>query len=107
MLTCIPCHFLMARDILTIRMHRILNTIDMPCIRLVGLSGTNCNVARRGVVIHEAPFFADDISIGIPIPVTDYISQGCFGISTEAFNMLQDLMIHNKSIYLYAVYKCE
>lgn len=82
-----------------------LNGTDMPCIRLNGLSKTNSNVAQRGVVIHEAPFFADDISIGIPIPVTKYISQGCFGISTKTFNLLQDLMKKNKSIYMYAVYK--
>ncbi len=81
-----------------------LNTINMPCIRLVGLSKTNSNVAQRGVVIHEAPFFADDISIGIPIPVTKYFSQGCFGISTKTFNMLQDKIKQKKSIYLYAVY---
>ena len=77
----------------------------MPCIRLNGLSKTNSNVAQRGVVIHEVPFFADDISIGIPIPVTKYISQGCFGISTKTFNLLQDLMKGNKSIYIYAVYR--
>ena len=82
-----------------------LNGIDMPCIRLNGLSKTNSNVAQRGVVIHEAQFFADDISIGIPIPVTKYISQGCFGISTKTFNLLQDLVKGNKSIYMYAVYK--
>lgn len=81
-----------------------LNTIDMPCIRLEGLSKTYSNVAKRGVVIHEAPFFGDDISIGIPIPVTKLFSQGCFGISTKTFNMLQDLMNQKKSIYLYAVY---
>lgn len=81
-----------------------LNNIDMPCIRIRGLSSTNSNVANRGVVIHEAPFFADDISIGIPIPVSPYISQGCFGISTKTFNLLQDLVKANTSIYLYAVY---
>lgn len=81
-----------------------LNTINMPCIRLLGLSKTNSNIAQRGVVIHEAPFFADDISIGIPIPVTKCISQGCFGISTKTFNLLQDLMKQKRSIYLYAVY---
>lgn len=82
-----------------------MNTIDMPCIRLQGLSPTNSNVARRGVVIHEAPFVADDISIGMPIPMSKYFSQGCFGISTKTFNLLQDQVKQKKSIYLYAVYK--
>lgn len=82
-----------------------LNNLDMPCIRIQGLSKTNSNVASRGVVIHEAPFFADDISIGIPIPVSPYICQGCFGISTKTFNQLQGLVKANKSIYLYAVSK--
>lgn len=81
-----------------------MNNVKMPCIRLKGLSASNSNVARRGVVIHEAPFFADGISIGIPIPITQYFSQGCFGISTKTFNLLQDLMKQKKSIYLYAVY---
>lgn len=81
-----------------------LNTIDMPCIRIEGLSATNSNAAKRGVVIHEAYFFADDITIGLPIPVTPYISQGCFGISTKTFNLLQKSMLDKKTIYLYAVY---
>lgn len=76
----------------------------MPCIRLTGLSKTNSNVEKRGVVIHEAPFFADNISIGIPIPVTKYISQGCFGISSKTFNLLQELVKSGKTIYLYAAY---
>lgn len=78
--------------------------MDIPCIRIEGLSSTNSNAAKRGVVIHEAPFFADDISIGITIPVSKYVSQGCFGISTKTFQLLQKLVDQNKSIYLYCVY---
>lgn len=78
--------------------------IDMPCIRLEGLSKTNSNVAKRGILIHEANFFGDEISIGLPIPVTKYISQGCFAISTETFKCLQELLRQKKSIYLYSVY---
>ncbi len=80
-----------------------LNNINMPCIRIEGLSKTNSNAAKRGIVIHKALFFADYISIGIPIPATPYISQGCFAISTKTFNMLQKLVGENKSVYLYAV----
>lgn len=81
-----------------------LNNVDMPCIVIQGLSKTNSNVDRRGVRIHAVHFLADDISIGFPIPVSSFISQGCFGISTTTFNLLQDLVDERRSIYLYAVY---
>ncbi len=81
-----------------------LNTINAPCIRIDGLSSTNSNAAARGIVIHEGPLLADDITIGIPIPVTKYISQGCFTISTKTFNLLCQLLQEKKSIYLYAYY---
>lgn len=80
-----------------------MNWINWSCIRLRGLSKTNSNAAARGVVIHEAPFVADDISIGLPIPINKNISQGCFSISKKTFKLLQSLMQQNKSIYLYAV----
>lgn len=82
-----------------------LNVAPIPCIRIEGLVKTNSNAASRGIVIHEAPFFGDPISIGIPIPVTGYISQGCFSISSETFAVLCNLMRQHKSIYLYAEYK--
>lgn len=74
----------------------------MRCIRLDGLSSTNSNAASRGIVIHEAPVVADDISIGVPIPLTKYISQGCFSISTSTFDLLSTEMDSGKKIYLYA-----
>ena len=79
-----------------------LNTMNMPCIRIDGLSNTNSNAAARGIVIHEGPVLADDITIGIPIPVTKHISQGCFTISSTTFNLLCQLLKEKKSIYLYA-----
>ena len=79
-----------------------LNTIDMPCIRIDGLSASNSNAASRGIVIHEGPIFADDITIGVKIPVSSYISQGCFTISSNTFNLLCDEMRKNRTIYLYA-----
>lgn len=79
-----------------------LHSIPFPCIRIDGLSHTNSNAAARGIVIHEAPFAADAVSIGVPIPVTKYISEGCFSISHETFTLLCDLVNENKSIYLYA-----
>lgn len=79
-----------------------LNTVNLPCIRIDGLSKTNSNAAARGIVIHEGPILADDISIGVTIPVSKYISQGCFTISSKTFNLLRDEMAQNKSIYLYA-----
>lgn len=79
-----------------------LNTVNLSCIRIDGLSKTNSNAAARGIVIHEGPILADDISIGVTIPVSKYISQGCFTISSKTFNLLCDKMAQNKSIYLYA-----
>ncbi len=82
-----------------------LHTIPFPCIRIDGLSPTNSNAAARGIVIHEAPVAADPVSIGIPMPVTKYISEGCFAISNETFTLLCNLVKENKSIYLYATDK--
>lgn len=79
-----------------------MNGINLPCIRIDGLSSTNSNAASRGIVIHEGPILADDITLGVPIPVSQYISQGCFTISSSTFHLLTDLMKQKKSIYLYA-----
>lgn len=81
-----------------------LKTINAPCIRVEGLSSTNSNAYKRGIVIHGVPILADDITYGIPIPVTPLISQGCFAISSETLSLLQELMAEGKKIYLYAVY---
>lgn len=84
-----------------------LANYNMPCIRIVGLSKTNSNAKARGIVIHEAPFVADDISVGMPIPVSPYISQGCIAISSKTFGLLQELISDGRSIYIYAVYEPE
>lgn len=72
------------------------------CIRLEGLNETNSNATSRGITIHEVPLFADPITAGIPIPVSNFISQGCFAISTETFNLLCNLLKKGNSMYLYA-----
>lgn len=77
-------------------------TYAAPCIRIDGLNKTNSNVAARGVVIHECPVIAESWTTGVPIPTTPLISQGCFGISTPVFKMLQELVADGKQIYLYA-----
>lgn len=82
-----------------------LYNYKLPCIRLDGLSSTNSNAAARGIVIHECPVIGEAVTTGVPIPVSPYISQGCFSISTQTFKLLQDLVSHGKSIYLYA--NCE
>lgn len=82
-----------------------LYNCGMRCIRLQGLSKSNSNAASRGITIHEAPFFADGISVGIPIPVSPVISQGCFAISTKVFETLIEQIKENKTIYLYATEK--
>lgn len=79
-----------------------LYNCGMRCIRLQGLSSTNSNAASRGITIHEVPFFADGISVGMSIPVSFTISQGCFGISTETFELLCAKIKEGKTIYLYA-----
>lgn len=75
---------------------------NVPCIRLKGLNASNSNAENRGIVIHPVTLLADDISIGIPIPVSKMISQGCFAISRKTFYLLQELIQQNNTIYLYA-----
>lgn len=84
-----------------------LNTVNLPCIRIDGLSKTNSNAAARGIVIHEGPLLADDITIGVTIPVSHYISQGCFTISSKTFDLLCKEMKNKKTIYLYAYQSSE
>lgn len=75
---------------------------SFPCIRLKGLDSTNSNAFARGIVIHEGPVMADDITLGVTIPVSPVISQGCFSISFDTFHILQNLVKEKKTIYLYA-----
>lgn len=81
-----------------------MHNIGAPCIRLEGLDSSNSNAAARGIVIHEGPVLADGISVGLPIPVSRYISQGCFTISSYTLSMLRYLMNSGASVYLYAIY---
>lgn len=87
-----------------VRNDKMTNT-GLPCIRLEGLDASNSNAASRGIVIHEGPVLADDISLGFPIPVTRYISQGCFTISSRTFHCLQQLVENGSTVYLYAIYE--
>ena len=75
---------------------------SFPCIRLKGLEATNSNAFARGIVIHEGPVITDDITLGMTIPVSSLISQGCFTISSETFRVLQESVDNKKTIYLYA-----
>lgn len=81
-----------------------LNNYNLPCIRIKGLSKTNSNAYKRGIVIHEAPFVTSPSTVGIKIPISPYISQGCFSISSDTFDILCDLIKEGKTIYLYSTY---
>lgn len=73
-----------------------------PCIRIDGLSPTNSNARKRGVVIHELPIFTGSIFEGMKIPLNEYISGGCFAISPEVFDLLTGLREQGKTMYIYA-----
>lgn len=77
-------------------------TNGFPCIRLDGLSKTNSNVRKRGVVIHELPFFTGPVFEGVKLPLNKYISSGCFAIAPEVFALLTNLRKEGKTMYIYA-----
>lgn len=81
-----------------------MNVFPINCFRLKGLSNTNSNAEKRGIVIHPT------LSASLPfkmtyLPLTDE-SHGCFGVSLETMNVLSDLYKKGK-IYLYATYSFE
>lgn len=73
-----------------------------PCLRIDGLSNTNSNARKRGVVIHELPIFTGSLFDDMKIPLNEYISSGCFAIAPEVFELLTDLRKEGKTMYIYA-----
>lgn len=73
-----------------------------PCIRIDGLDKTNSNARKRGIVIHELPIFTSTVFDDMKIPLTKYISSGCFAIAPEVFKLLINLRKEGKTMYLYA-----
>lgn len=80
-----------------------MHNYGFDCIRIDGLSPSNSNAASRGIVIHGCPVIGESYTTGIPIPVSKYISQGCFGISSKTLDLLQEEMDRGARIYLYAI----
>lgn len=76
-----------------------MNSFPINCFRLKGLSSTNSNAEKRGIVIHPT------LSSSLPfkthyLPLTDE-SHGCFGVSFETMRVIRKL--YGKGIiYLYA-----
>ena len=83
------------------KIHRI-KTADIPCFRLDGLSESNSNARRRGLLIHYSmtttlmPFEI----WGVPLPLTKE-SEGCFAVSAHTMFKIAQLNLEGKT-YLYA-----
>lgn len=82
-----------------------MNNTGFECLRLDGLSKTNSNARKRGIVIHELPILTDHAFDGAKIPLSEFISSGCFSISPEVFSLLKELRTEGKTMYIYAT--CE
>ena len=77
-----------------------------PCFRLDGLSKTNSNARKRGILIHPSngvscvPF-----SMPLPLPLSR-ASEGCFATSFSAMERIEEFVRDsNKPMILYAFYK--
>lgn len=77
-----------------------------PCLRLDGLSKTNSNARKRGILIHPSngvscvPF-----SMPLPLPLSR-ASEGCFATSFSAMERIEEFVRDsNKPMILYAFYK--
>ena len=76
-----------------------MNVFPIDCFRLRGLSKTNSNAEKRGIVIH--PTLSPSLPFKMTyLPLTDE-SHGCFGVSFETMRVLSDLY-KKGTIYLYA-----
>lgn len=76
-----------------------MKSFPVDCFRLKGLSSTNSNAEKRGIVIHPT------LSSSLPFkmhyfPLTDE-NHGCFGVSFETMNVIRELYSKG-TIYLYA-----
>lgn len=76
-----------------------MKSFPVDCFRLKGLSSTNSNAEKRGIVIHPT------LSSSLPfrmhyLPLTDE-SHGCFGVSFETMKTIRELY-RKGTIYLYA-----
>lgn len=77
-----------------------------PCFRLDGLSKTNSNARKRGILIHPSngvscvPF-----SMPLPLPLSR-ASEGCFATSFSAMERIEEFVRDSdKPMILYAFYK--
>lgn len=72
------------------------------CIRLKGLSSTNSNALKRGIVIHPS-ILASCIPFQFPgnFPLTN-ASEGCFSVSFKDFSQIIEITRSKKEVYLYA-----
>jgi len=77
-----------------------------PCLRLDGLSKTNSNARKRGILIHPSngvscvPF-----SMPLPLPLSR-ASEGCFATSFSAMERIEEFVRDSdKPMILYAFYK--
>ena len=83
------------------KIHRI-KTMDIPCFRLDGLSNSNSNARRRGLLIHyslTASLLPFELW-GVSLPLTRE-SEGCFAVSAHTMYKIARLNLEGK-VYLYA-----
>lgn len=76
-----------------------------PCLRLDGLSTTNSNARKRGILIHPSKSVsAVPFSMPLPLPLSR-ASEGCFATSFSAMKRIEDFVKDSeKPMILYAVY---
>lgn len=72
------------------------------CIRLRGMSSTNSNALKRGIVIHPSTL-ASCMPFQFPgnFPLTN-ASKGCFSVSFKDFSQITEIIRNKKEVYLYA-----
>lgn len=76
-----------------------------PCFRLDGLSKTNSNARKRGILIHPS-YGVSCVPFSLPLPLPlSRASEGCFSTSFRAMDRLEEFVRSSeKPIILYAFY---
>lgn len=76
-----------------------MHSSGVECFRLKGLSNTNSNAEKRGILIHSG-FGVSLIPSGIPLPVSPE-SKGCFTVSIITMQILK-YCLNKGNIYIYS-----
>lgn len=77
-----------------------------PCFRLDGLSETNSNARKRGILIHPS-YAVSNVPFSMPLPLPlSRASEGCFSTSFRAMDRITEFVTQSeKPMILYAFYE--